>query len=132
MEALIKTALNSVWTQICEPRELRTPDSSTGKSFSVVSSDQSSVRILTNRSSQICIQREAFLVALLYLVTHQHNQHTPCEIRTNQLAKDAGPLCKATRAVNSGTRVIGYIVPMLATTGLVSVRSSRPNAVWLA
>jgi hypothetical protein len=132
MDVLINTALNSVWPQICEPRKLSTPDSSSGEPFSVVSSNLSSVSICTKRGSLICIQREAFLEALRYLATHQHNQHSPCEIRTKQLAKDAGPLCQATRAVNSGTRVISYIVPMLVTTGLVSVRSSRPNAVWLA
>lgn len=33
MEALIITALDGVWSQICKPRELRTPDASTGRSF---------------------------------------------------------------------------------------------------
>ena len=131
MEALIITALDAVWSQICEPRKLSTPDASTGRSFSVVNSDQSSVSISTEGGSAMRIQREAFLAALRYLASHQHNQNNPCEIRSNQLAEEAGPLCQATRAVNSGTRVINYIIPMLAITGLVEVRSSRPNAVWL-
>lgn len=132
MEVLINFALSTVWSQICEPRKLNTPDSSAGSSFSVVSSDQSSVSIITKGGSPMRIQRKAFFEALRYLVMHQHNKTSPCEIRSNQRAEEAGPLCQATRAANSGTRVINYIVPMLATTGLVSVRSSRPNAVWLA
>jgi len=132
MEALIITALDAVWSQICEPRKLSTPDASTGRSFSVVNSDQSYVSISTEGGSAMHIQREAFLAALRYLASHQHNQNNPCEIRSNQIAKEAGPLCQATRAVNSGTRVINYIIPMLAVTGLVEVRSCRPNAVWLA
>ena len=132
MEDLINKALGAVWPIICEPRQLLTPDETVGKSFSVVSANQSSVHIVTEGGSPIQIQREAFLAALRYLAVHQHNQDNPCEIRSNQLAGDAGELCQATRAVNSGTRVINYIVPMLATTGLVAFRGSKPNAVWLA
>jgi hypothetical protein len=132
MKFLINTALSAVWPQICELRKLSTPDAAVGKSFTVVSFDQSSVDITTEGGSPLRIQREAFLEPLLYLVEHQHGQDSPCEIRSNQLDKEAGPLCRATRAVNSGTRVINYIVPMLATTNLVAFRNSRPNAVWLS
>lgn len=131
MDISIETSLNAVWSKICEPRRLNTPDESAKKYFSVVSSNQHSVEIATEGGSPLRIQREAFLVALRYLTANQHNQDNPCEIRSNLLAKEAGPLCLATRAVNNGTMVITYIVPMLATTGLVDFRSSRPNAVWL-
>jgi hypothetical protein len=132
MDVLIKTALNAVWPQICKSQNLYTPDASAGKSFAVVSSDQDSISITTEGGFPLRIQREAFFTALLYLVTHHHSQDSPCEIRSNQLAENAGPLCRATREVNSGTRVINYIAPILVTTGLVVIRSSRPNAVWLA
>lgn len=132
MEVLINTALSAVWPAICEPRQLRTPDEKVGKSFSVVGSDQSSAHIVTEGGSPIQIQREAFLAALRYLAEHQHNQDNPCEIRSNQLAEKAGPLCQVTRTVNSGTRVINYIAPMLATAGLVTLRGRGLNAVWLA
>lgn len=132
MEVLLNTALSAVWPRICEHRELRTPDASAGKSFTVTRFDQTSVNITTERGSSLRIQRASFLAALRYLAQHQHGEGSPCEIRSNQLPGEAGPLCQATRAANSGTRVINYIVPILATTNLVAFRSSQPNAVWLA
>lgn len=132
MDVLINTALSAVWSHIGAQRELRTPDALAGKSFSVVESSQASIKILTEKGSPLLIQREAFFQALRYLLANQHIPDNPCEIRSNQIAESAGPLCRVTREVNSGTRVINYIVPLLAATGLVAVRSSQPNAVWLA
>jgi len=131
MEALLDTALNAAWLKICEPRKLSTPDKTAGKSFSVVSSDQNSVEIMTNGDSKILIQRAAILAALRYLIQHQHNQNNPCEIRSDQNLEKAGELCKITSEKNSGTLVITYIVPMLASAGLANFSGDRPNKVWL-
>ena len=131
MQNLINTALNAVWPQICAPRELRTPDASAGRIFTLVKFDQTSVDITTEGGSSLRIQREAFFEALRYLTENQHGESFPCEIRFDQRGEKAGSLCHATSAVNSGTLVITYIVPMLETNGFDAFSSCRPNAVWL-
>lgn len=133
MKALISKALDAVWNDMrCPDKELRTPDDARGSLFSVESSDKDSITILTSGYNRIKIKKEAFIVALQYLDKHQHGHDNKCEIRTGRETDVGGGLCKATRDIQKGQAVIGYIAPMLATTGLVKLDGGRPNKIWLA
>lgn len=132
MDALLNTSLRHVWSRIESLTGLETPDDAVGRGFTITSVSQDAVGITTEAGSPITIQRAAFLEALRYLAAHGHDTANPCEIRSNQLAQESGPLCAATRAVNGNTRVINYIVPILVAVGLLGVSGIRPNTTWLA
>jgi hypothetical protein len=132
MDALLNASLSHVWPTIGSLTRLETPDDAVGRGFKIANFGQEAVRIETEAGSPITIQRVAFLEALRYLLKHGHDTEHPCEIRSNQVAEQAGPLCAATREVNGNTRVINYIVPILVEVGLLGVSGTRPNTTWLA
>lgn len=132
MNALLNTAFDHAWGQIATLNGLETPDDAVGRSFTITTVNPDSVKIATAADSPLTIQRAAFIETLRYLDTHQHNESNPCEIRSNQVAADAGPLCRAARAANNNTRVINYIVPILVAVGLLGLSGKRPNSTWLA
>jgi hypothetical protein len=103
-----------------------------GRAFHIRSITTNEVQITTEAGSPLTIQRAAFLEAIRYLVLHGHDRTNPCEIRSNQHAENAGPLCIVTRSVNSNTRVINYIVPILTAVGILDLSGARPNTTWLA
>lgn len=131
MDALLNTSLLYVWEGIEPLTGLKTPDNAVGRGFTITNVSQNAVSIETEAGSPITIQRTAFLEALRYLAAHGHDTANPCEIRSNQLAQESGPLCAATRAANGNTRVINYIVPILVAVGLLGVSGTRPNTTWL-
>lgn len=132
MNAIIDMTLTAVWPLLSLRRTYQTPDNSVSKAFEVTSSSDGFVVIRTEGGSTININRAAFGAALRYLLENGHEAGNPCEIRSNQIATEAGPLCTATRSVNNGTRVINYIAPMLERVGIVATQGTRPNLVWLA
>ena len=131
MESLARAAVSGVWIQASQRQALSTPDKHVSRQFQVVVADGTRITIQTEGGSPIAITREAFVAAVQYLAEHGHDVRNPCEIRSNQLAESAGPLCAVTREQNGGTRVINYIAPILASVGLVAIDSDRPNSVWL-
>ncbi len=140
MKALINKALDTIWEEMCAPNlKFRTPDNREGSPFTTVNFDNDSVWIKTgneNRPPWI-IKKKAFFEALRYLDAFQHGPDNQCEIASNTNPELAGPLDLATRKANTedgrpGPRVITYIAPMLAATGLVALDGQRPNKVWLA
>lgn len=132
MEALLNIAIDHIWPRIADQQELTTPDAAVGKSFSIRGVNQDGVNITTEAGSLLTIQRAAFIEAIRYLVLNNHFSANPCEIRSNQHVENSGPLCTATRRVNSNTRVINYIVPILVAVGILGVNRTRPNSTWLA
>lgn len=131
MDALISKALDAVWPTICEQKELSTPSSGRKRStFTVFGSDAESVRIETTSGSKLKITRDQISAALKYLVDHRHDEDKRCKIMANNVYELAGPLCQATRN-SKQPMVITYIVPLLASAGLVAIDGSRPNQVWL-
>jgi hypothetical protein len=76
----------------------------------------------------ITIPRQRFLIALDYLLRHNHNRDMPCEIRSSFSAP--GPLNLATQV--NGVVTIMYILPILHQMGLVGIGSTRPATAWLA
>ena len=138
MDALINTALDAVWNEMCAPnRDYRTPDNQVGAEFSVAESDANSVLIQTGGGNPLTIRKQAFFAALKYLNEHKHGPNNRCKIDSATNPEVAGPLCLTTRRANTvdgndGPRVITYIAPMLAGSGLVELDGNRPNQVWLA
>ena len=131
MKSVINSAILHIWPSIAALTGLKTPDDEVGRSFAIANHSENFVVICTEEGSKIKINREAFAEALLYLIEYKHGSSNPCEIRSSQILDKAGPLCKATRTLNGGTRVISYIVPILVSVGFLGVSGVRPNAVWL-
>jgi hypothetical protein len=84
------------------------------------------MRIATTRTI-IAIPRQYFLIALDYLVRHNHDRDRPCEIRSSFSAP--GPLNLATQV--NGVVTIMYILPILHQMGLVGIDATRPATTWL-
>lgn len=131
MDGLLNAAIDHVWPQIANLRGLTTPDAAVGRPFFIRSVTSTEVQITTEAGSPLTIQRAAFLAAIRYLVVNGHDSTNPCDIRSNQHAENSGPLCTATRRVNSNTRVINYIVPILTAVGILGFIGTRPNKTWL-
>jgi hypothetical protein len=131
MIQLVNNALANAWPSIISSVNLKTPDNSKGKDFSIVSTHDSCIEIKTEGNSTIRITRQAFIEALLYLVRNNHDSRKPCEIQSNDDRNKSGPLCLATRDVNSNTRVITYILPILANVGIVGIDGTTRNKTWL-
>lgn len=131
MKAVIRSAILHIWPSIGPLTDLVTPDDEAGRRFTIENRSEDLVIIRTEQGSSIKVNRAAFEEALLYLVENKHGNSNPCEIRSSQIFDKAGPLCRATRALNGGTRVISYIVPVLVSVGLLGVSGTRPNTVWL-
>ena len=132
MERLLNAAIDHVWSHISTLDGLTTPDTSVGRSFQIQDVTPDEIHIATEAGSPLTLKRAAFLEAIRYLVTNGHDSRHPCEIRSNQLAENSGPLCTTTRRVNNNTRVINYVVPILAAVGILGISGSRPNTTWLA
>jgi hypothetical protein len=131
MEALITAAMDSTWRAASALRQLSTPDSSVARSFMISASTIGTISITTERGSELTLERAAFHATLRYLILNGHGVDNPCEIRSNDVYESAGPLCQAARDANNRTRVINYIVPILADLGFVALNGERPNSVWL-
>jgi hypothetical protein len=131
MDESINVALSNAWDKIANLKNLKTPDNSVGRSYTINSVTSTTVEIKTNGNSTLTIQRTAFIETLRYLVDNQHTITNPCKIGSNQKEDKAGPLCRAARAVNSGMRVINYTVPILTALEILGMNGKRPNTTWL-
>lgn len=131
MNALLNAAIDHIWGQIARLKHLVTPDNAVGRTYTIIDVNPNAVVIKTEAGSQLTIQRAAFIETLRYLIENRHVATCPCEIRSNQLAEQSGPLCAATRAANGNTRVINYIVPILTAVEILECSGSRPNTTWL-
>jgi hypothetical protein len=131
MHALAQAAVAGIWHQASQVRTLFTPDHALGRAFRITRASEADVTIETTGGSTIVVTREAIVAVVAYLAGHGHTINNPCEIRSHQHTNEAGALCVVARDQNHGTRVINYIVPILASVGLVAVNSGRPNTVWL-
>jgi 2-polyprenyl-6-methoxyphenol hydroxylase-like FAD-dependent oxidoreductase len=127
--------INAVFQNLAVGQEFMTPDNQRPANFSISAIGQNSVTILPQNNGLI-ITREAFESALHYLVENNHTVDHVCEIRSNNLRRDAGPLCIAARDQNRNVRCINYILPILAHNNLVGIDGTRSrahprNTTWL-
>lgn len=119
--------VQDIWRQLEVGQVLRTPDIARGREFEVVEVRPRSISIA---SQGIEITRAAFVEAIHYLKSFQHEAGNPCAVGSSNIPVDSGPLCSVTRAVNNNVRCINYILPVLEAQGAVAIDHSRPNSTW--
>lgn len=127
--SIAKAALDGIWNNIgkCEGVLLRTP--AKGSEFTLAKVTQNRITVALSEV-KLSIDREAFEGALHYLVSHGHNAASPCEIRSNKIYDEAGPLCRSARKAPNGQMNITYVLPILKKMGLVGIEASRPSTAW--
>ena len=123
--------VDHVWLQLLPGQKFKTPDNKKGSPFDVQSVDSGIIKIRTKRRTVVTISRQAFENALHHLRINSHYKDNPCEIRSNNDRELAGPLCVASRDVNRNVRCINYILPVLASHGIVEMDGKQPNKTWL-
>jgi len=128
MTTLIDCIIASVWEEISIIRKTyKTPS---GVLFTVRTEDSDSITIETTGGTRITILRKQFHEALKYLIENSHfGRDASCEIRADRTKP--GLLNRATSSLRNGTVVIPYILPMLASTGIVGIDGKRPNTTWV-
>ena len=131
--SIAEAAVEGVWDNIasvCYGKKIYTP---TEKSwFSVAEVKQDKLAVTTSNDNMLPpIHRDYFVNALAYLLAHNHTKTSPCEIRSNKVYEEAGPLCRSARAPGSGQMNITYVLPILAEMGLVGIGKDVPSSAWL-
>jgi hypothetical protein len=120
--------ISKIWPDIPKGSLYRTPDLHSGKAFSVGKKSPENIRIVPQN---IIVTRSSFVAAIHYLFENRHYEKNPCEIRSSNSTKEAGPLCISSRDRNSNVRCINYILPILQSFLIVGIDSSQPNKTWL-
>lgn len=123
--------IESLWPRLSNTkRAYTTPDNIAGSDFTVAKSDGVSITIQTSGGFLIAISRKSFIAAVHFLLEGCHvSLEKACRIGAN--IGEPGSLDMVTRIHSGGTMVISYILPILATTGVVEVRGDRPNKAWI-
>jgi len=107
-----------------------TPDSIRARPFTITAVNQNSIFI---SPQNIRITFQAFHNAVLFLCLNSHQgQPNSLPIGSSNSPSLAGPLCRSTRNVNSGTRCINYITSILGHFNVLNYNGTvRPNTIWL-
>jgi len=131
MTQLAAQTVSSVWAKLGELGTLRTP--SRRSEFDVDSVTLDRVKVAVGDTT-LMIPKAAFEAVLDYLHVNGHHAGNPCVIESNNDHKKAGPLCKVSRKLPTGTfgpRNITYVLPILERLGIVGINQKLPTAVWL-
>ena len=120
--------VSKIWPEVPKGKLHRTPDLHRGKGFYVEKKSAESIRIVPQN---ILITRSSFVAAIHYLFEDRHYVNNPCQIRSSNSKKKAGPLCIASRDKNSNVRCINYILPILQSFQIVGIDPIQPNKTWL-
>jgi hypothetical protein len=130
-KAVVERIIESLWAEISKIGEkYKTPDDIKGVPFSVVKLGKASLTIATVKKSSLKIPEEAFAAAIQYLIENGHyGKGEACLIKASQ--SDPGPLNKATRKFTNNTMNISYVLPILASTGVVGIDGKRKNKTWI-
>lgn len=131
MTQRVVQTISRAWSRMGELSRLRTPSQRSEYIVEGFADDRVIVLVASKRH---VLLRSAFEAALNYLHQHSHGIESPCLIKSNNDPTLSGPLCRASRVTLSGaygTRNINYVLPILQALGVVDIRTSTPNAVWL-
>jgi len=130
-QTLSQLIIDAVWCQLAKsPPSFKTPDKNRGEPFAITGVSEDKVFIKPAKVPHI--SKESFRQTIEFLIANNHvSAPTACEINASK--SGGGPLDIASRVPqnSSGTMVITYVLPILASLGIVSIKSSRKNAVWL-
>lgn len=122
--------VDAIWPLLKDiSKTLQTPDQKKGSKFKIISVNGEELKISVGKVS---ISKESFQHTIAYLLANNHvSSPTSCEIRASK--SDGGPLDIASRTPQTSNvqMVIPYVVGILAAVGIVSVKSTRPNRVWI-
>jgi len=130
MNSVNDELLSRRWNALQQGQCLSTPSKS--KSFEIASTTSEKITIKTEGTTEIVINRQAFLAALNYLSVNMHSASNKVKIGSNKDITKASPLCVAIRNANGVNIMVStYVIPMLAKMGLVGIDGSRPNKTWL-
>jgi hypothetical protein len=110
---------------------LKTPSGTASFAATLLVPSNKVVFHVGHTQAPITVPIVAFEDVLNYLQTHAHNMHSPCQIRSNNNSRLAGPLCLIARQHTNNVRCINYVLPLLAKLGWVDIDSRVPNTVWL-
>lgn len=125
---MYENIINKIWANLIKDNEYSTP---TGRrKFTISHIDTLIVKILTGpeQRTPVNINKEAFAVALEYLVRNNHCAANKCLIMSGNGA--SGPLCQATKKANNGTRCINYILPIMKANGICDINHNIPTSTW--
>ena len=130
-QTLSQLIVDAVWCQLKKsPPSFKTPDKNRGNAFAIT--DVSKDKVSVKHGKVRHISKESFRQAIAYLIANNCvSAPAACEIRARK--GGGGSLDIASRVPQSSkaTMVIPYVLPILADLGIVSIKSSRNNAVWL-
>lgn len=132
MTQLVVQTISRAWSRMGQLGRLRTPSQRCEYIVEDFADDRVMVLVASKRH---VLLRSAFEAALNYLHQNGHGIGNPCLIKSNNDPALSGPLCLASRVTLTGAfgpRNINYVVPILKALGLVDIRTSTPNSVWLA
>lgn len=131
MTQLAAQTVSSVWAMLGELGTLQTP--SRRSEFGVDSVTLDRVKVAVGDTTLV-IPKAAFEAALDYLHVNDHHAGNPCAIKSDNDHEKAGPLCKVSRKLPTGSygpRNITYVLPILERLGVVEISPKLPTAVWL-
>lgn len=131
MTQLVVHAISRAWSRMGDLGRLRTPSQ---RCEYIVEDFADDLVIVLVAAKRHVLLRSAFEAALNYLHQNGHGIENPCLIKSNNDPTLSGPLCLASRVTLTGAygpRNINYVVPILKALGLVDIRTSTPNSVWL-
>ena len=122
------TPMHSAYDRVLERvkpgDQLRTPDRSAGKPFTIDSVDSEAVTIRTARGGKVKISLFTFDSALKYLEDGGY--------RGNDWLETKDEMFQAVLNMeNDRVRAASYVISILGATGLIEVDGGRPNKVRL-
>jgi hypothetical protein len=129
---MTQTVVEALWPKIAKKGHYRTPDKKKGAAFDVIASTKDCLTVQTGRGASIIIQKKSFQATLDFLIKQTHTaDDRRCEIRASKSNPGFLDLASRIPAHSKATMVIPYVLPILAATGVITIDSNRPNAVWL-
>ena len=140
MKTLSQTIIDAIWSEIPvsnkagnDKKPFKTPDDKKGSRFSVLEKTKDHLAIQTkSKKSSIIGSKDSFRRALEYLIRHNHIS-TPQACKIGASKSDPGPLDLSTRLPQSENSLmfIPYVLPILASAGVLTINGASPNKVWL-
>ena len=130
MRNLIRLAMQMLFNNLPKHQGFSTPDNACGSSYAINSIEVDSISIRTKGCSIVNISIDAFIQAVFFLISNNHNVSNKIEIASSNSPSHAGPLCVATRGANNNVRCINYILPILKSIGIVDIDGTQPNKCW--
>jgi hypothetical protein len=115
------SAFDFVTQKVPAGTELRTPDKSSGKPFSIESIDAEAVSVRTARGGRVKISLFTFDTAMKYLE----------DMGGDWLLVKDEMFQSVLNMENDRVRASSYVISILGASGLIEVDGSRPNRVRL-